>query len=131
MPRFAFGKRRSTAEGDNEVPPPSFRVLDRSEVIDAAGKTFDNGARLSTKQQGLPRSAVADLSYEDDLFSDFKPNTTNRYVVPGFHSSGFIRLPGRPGRSPISLPLWKAPNLVTLVTHVSCFDHRRPQKYGA
>lgn len=121
MPRFAFGKRRSTAEGDNEVPSPSFRVLDRSEVNDGVGKTFDGAARLSTKQQGLPRSAVADLSYEDDLFADFKPNTTNRFVVPGFRSSGFFRLPGRPGHCLIS-PYESAPILVTPVTQVSCLD---------
>ncbi|CAN8098776.1 unnamed protein product [Discula destructiva] len=77
MPRFAFGKRKSTAEGDNDVAPPSFRVLDRSEVNDGNGKSFDGGARLSLKQ-GLQRATISDLSYEDDLFADFKPNTKNR-----------------------------------------------------
>lgn len=80
MPKFAFGKRKSTAEGDNDAAPPSFRVLDRSEVNDGVAKPFDGGARLSTKLQGAPRTAVSDLSYEDNLFADFKPNTTNRYV---------------------------------------------------
>lgn len=83
MPRFAFGKRRSTAEGDGEAAPPSFRVLDRSEVGEGNGKTFDGGARLSAKQQSLPRTTVSDLTYEDDLFADYKPNT-NRYVPVSF-----------------------------------------------
>lgn len=85
MPRFAFGKRKSTAEGDNDVAPSSFRVLDRSEVNDGNVKTFDGGARFS--RQGLPRTTVSDLAYEEDLFADFKPNTTNRYV-------GFIPVHG-------------------------------------
>lgn len=83
MPRFAFGKRRSTAEGDNEVAAPSFRVLDRSEVSEGNGKNFDGGARLSAKTQTLPRTTVSDLTYEDDLFADYKPNT-NRYVLVSF-----------------------------------------------
>ncbi|KAJ4394412.1 hypothetical protein N0V93_003629 [Gnomoniopsis smithogilvyi] len=74
MPRFAFGKRRSTAEGDNEAAPPSFRVLDRSEVNEGNGKSFDGGVRLSAKQHTLPRTTVSDLTYEDDLFADYKPN---------------------------------------------------------
>lgn len=86
MPRFAFGKRRSTAEGDNEPAPPSFRVLDRSEVIEGNGKAFDGGARLSAKHQALPRTTQSDLTYEDDLFADFKP-TTNRYVLISFQWS--------------------------------------------
>ncbi|KAF3762308.1 hypothetical protein M406DRAFT_341546 [Cryphonectria parasitica EP155] len=75
MPRFAFGKRRSTAEGDNEVPPPSFRVLDRSEVAEGNGKSFDGGVRLSAKTHVLPRTTVSDISYEDNIFADLKPNT--------------------------------------------------------
>lgn len=83
MPRFAFGKRRSTAEGDNEAAIPSFRVLDRSEVNEGNGKSFDGGVRLSAKQQTLPRTTVSDLTYEDDLFADYKPNA-NRYVPISF-----------------------------------------------
>lgn len=81
MPRFAFGKRKSAAEGDNDVAAPSFRVLDRSELTENnVGKSFDGGARLSAKTQILPTTTVSDVSYEDNIFADFKPNT-NRYVV--------------------------------------------------
>lgn len=131
MPRFAFGKRRSTFEGDNEVPPPSFRVLDRSEVNDGLGKMFDGGARLHTKQQGLPRSAVTDLTYEDDLFADFKPNTTNRYVV--FAVLIPVDSSGCPGvRGALQFPQTRrAPILVTPGTHVSCltFDVRKNMEH--
>lgn len=94
MPRFAFGKRKSAIEGENDAATPSFRVLDRTEVADGnVGRSFDGGARLSAKTHVLPRTTVADVSsYDDNIFSEFKPNT-HRYVVSCFlHSSGLARL---------------------------------------
>lgn len=86
MPRFAFGKRKSTASSDNDLAPPSFRVLDRSEVVaEANGKSFHGGANLSAKRQTLPRATVSDISLvEDNIFAEYKPNY--RYVL-------FLRLP--------------------------------------
>lgn len=89
MPRFAFGKRKSAADVQNDTPAPSFRVLDRSEVVDGNGKSFDGGAHLAIKTQTLPRTTVSDLSYEDNLFANFKP-TANRYVRPLLHSSHLL-----------------------------------------
>ncbi|ROV97592.1 hypothetical protein VSDG_04559 [Cytospora chrysosperma] len=76
MPRFAFGKRKSTASSDNDLAPPSFRVLDRSEVVaEANGKSFHGGANLSAKRQTLPRATVSDISLvEDNIFAEYKPN---------------------------------------------------------
>lgn len=79
MPRFAFGKRRSAADGENDAAAPSFRVLDRSEVAEGSPKAFDGGVRLATKNQALPRATVADITDEDNIFSNFKPHA-NRYV---------------------------------------------------
>lgn len=79
MPRFAFGKRKSAADVDNDAPTPSFRVLDRSEVVDGNGKSFDGGARLNVKTQTFPRTTVSDISYEDNIFANYKP-AANRYV---------------------------------------------------
>lgn len=74
MPRFAFGKRKSIAEGDNDVAAPSFRVLERSEVSDQNGRSFDGGVRLSAKTHVLPRTTAVDVSYEENIFADVKPN---------------------------------------------------------
>lgn len=88
MPRFAFGKRKSVADGE-DAATPSFRVLDRSEVVEAGGSgsggrnvesAFDGGARLSAKTHILPRTTVSDVPLEDNIFADLKPHT-NRYVV--------------------------------------------------
>lgn len=80
MPRFAFGKRKSTASSDNDPATPSFRVLDRSEVAaEANGKAFHGGANLSAKRQTFPRTTVSDVSLEDNIFAEYKPNY--RYVV--------------------------------------------------
>lgn len=78
MPRFAFGKRKSTAESENDIAAPSFRVLDRSEVAEGNGKSFDGGVRLSAKTHTLPKTTVSDLMVDDNIFADFKPK--NRYV---------------------------------------------------
>lgn len=82
MPRFAFGKRKSTAESENDIAAPSFRVLDRSEVAEGNGKSFDGGVRLSAKTHTLPKTTVSDISVEDNIFADFKPK--NRYVFYRF-----------------------------------------------
>ncbi|ROW11372.1 hypothetical protein VMCG_01060 [Cytospora schulzeri] len=76
MPRFAFGKRKSTASSDNDLTTtPSFRVLDRSEVVtEANGKSFHGGANLSAKRQTFPRTTVSDISLEDNIFAEYKPN---------------------------------------------------------
>lgn len=80
MPRFAFGKRKSTAGIENDLATPSFRVLDRSEVVTERphGRTFDGGANLSAKTHTLPRTTVSSISLEDNIFAEYKPNY--RYV---------------------------------------------------
>lgn len=80
MPRFAFGKRKSTAGAEAELAAPSFRVLDRSAVLaEGNGKSFDGGASLSAKTHTLPRTTVADISIDDNIFADYRPNY--RYVL--------------------------------------------------
>lgn len=92
MPRFAFGKRKSTAESENDIAAPSFRVLDRSEVAEGNGKSFDGGVRLSAKTHTLPKTTVSDISVEDNIFADFKPK--NRYVFLSLsHSTGLAAAP--------------------------------------
>lgn len=88
MPRFAFGKRKSTAGSERDLAAPSFRVLDRSEVLaESNGKSFHGGANLSAKTHSLPRTTVSDISLADNIFADYKPNY--RYVV----FFAFLRLP--------------------------------------
>ncbi|KAK3330294.1 hypothetical protein B0H66DRAFT_55988 [Apodospora peruviana] len=78
MPRFpgAFGRRKSTADSLENAPVaagPSFRVLERSEVV--GGKSFDGGVRLATKTHtlpNLPNPRRPDL--EDNIFADLKSN---------------------------------------------------------
>lgn len=90
MPRFAFGKRKSTAESENDIAPPSFRVLDRSEVAEGNGKSFDGGVRLSAKTHTLPKTTVSDISVEDNIFADYKPK--NRYVFLSLFTPLGLRL---------------------------------------
>lgn len=90
MPRFAFGKRKSTAESENDIAAPSFRVLDRSEVAEGNGKSFDGGVRLSAKTHTLPKTTVSDISVEDNIFADYKPK--NRYVFYRFSTPLGLRL---------------------------------------
>ena len=81
MPRFpvAFGRRKSTAETLDNAPvaEPSFRVMERSEV--AGGKSPNGAVRsvTNTKPHALPRTRVADMHVEDNIFADFK---SPRYV---------------------------------------------------
>lgn len=107
MPRFAFGKRKSTAEGENDTATPSFRVLERSEVSDGNNKSFDGAARFSAKPNALAKTTVSDVSYEDNIFADFKP-TTNRYVRELLHSSHLLNneavAPGILSISPQGVP---------------------------
>lgn len=90
MPRFAFGKRKSTAESENDIAAPSFRVLDRSEVAEGNGKSFDGGVRLSAKTHTLPKTTVSDISVEDNIFADYKPK--NRYVFSSLSTPLGLRL---------------------------------------
>ncbi|KAK3941837.1 hypothetical protein QBC46DRAFT_310637 [Diplogelasinospora grovesii] len=83
MPRFpvTFGRRKSTADNLDNVPAePSFRVLERSEVVGGksfdAGKTFDGGARTNTKTYVPPKTSGSDVT--DNIFAGLKPN---RYVL--------------------------------------------------
>jgi hypothetical protein len=76
MPRFSvtFGRRKSTADNlDNAPVTPSFRVLERSEV--AGAKQVDGGVK--PVNQGLHRPTGSDVTFEDNIFADLKPN---RYV---------------------------------------------------
>lgn len=79
MPRFsvAFGRRKSTADNleNAAVTGPSFRVLERTEVV--GPKTFDGGARLTTTTHSFHRSTDSNVTVDDNIFADLKPN---RYV---------------------------------------------------
>lgn len=109
MPRFAFGKRKSTAESENDIAAPSFRVLDRSEVAEGNGKSFDGGVRLSAKTHTLPKTTVSDISVEDNIFADYKPK--NRYVFffITFHST-----------EPAAPPAVLATVTVCSISHTDC-----------
>ena len=83
MPRFsvAFGRRKSTADNleNAAVTGPSFRVLERTEVVGA--KPFDGGVRLTTMTHSLHKSTGSDVTVDDNIFADLKPN---RYVPACF-----------------------------------------------
>ncbi|EGS23354.1 uncharacterized protein CTHT_0010220 [Thermochaetoides thermophila DSM 1495] len=73
MPRFSvtFGRRKSTADNlDNAPVTPSFRVLERSEV--AGAKQVDGGVK--PVNQGFHRPTGSDVTFEDNIFADLKPN---------------------------------------------------------
>lgn len=92
MPRFpTFVKRKSTADSleNVAVTGPSFRVLERTEV--SGGKSFDGGVRLTGKPHGAHRSTPSEVTVEDNIFADLKPN---RYV---FQLAGDIRRLARAG----------------------------------
>lgn len=92
MPRFpTFVKRKSTADSleNVAVTGPSFRVLERTEV--SGGKSFDGGVRLTGKPHGAHRSTASEVTVEDNIFADLKPN---RYV---FQLAGDIRRLARAG----------------------------------
>lgn len=82
MPRFpvAFNRRKSTADNlDNAtVAGPSFRVLDRSEVV-SGSKNFDAtpSARRAVKSQSVPNTLMVVEPEEDNIFANIN---VNRYV---------------------------------------------------
>lgn len=77
MPRFsvAFGRRKSSNADSLEhaaATGPSFRVLERSEVVGV--KTFDGSARLSTTTHVLHKPTGSDVTIDDNIFADIKSN---------------------------------------------------------
>lgn len=76
MPRFSvgFGRRRSTADNleNAAVTGPSFRVLERTEVVGA--KPFDGGVKLTTMTHSLHKPTRSDVTVDDNIFADLKPN---------------------------------------------------------
>jgi hypothetical protein len=91
MPRFpvAFGKRRSAAH-ENVADAPTFRVLERTEVMAGAGggsggsggsgaRSLDAGSTMGRPLTSTPRTqAQPDMvSAEDNMFAGLK---INRYV---------------------------------------------------
>ncbi|KAK4155367.1 hypothetical protein C8A00DRAFT_13605 [Chaetomidium leptoderma] len=76
MPRFsvAFGRRRSTADNSENaaVTGPSFRVLERTEVV--GSKPFDGGVRLAAVTHSLHKSTGSDVTVDDNIFADVKSN---------------------------------------------------------
>ncbi|KAL2137059.1 hypothetical protein VTI74DRAFT_9665 [Chaetomium olivicolor] len=76
MPRFsvAFGRRKSSADNIDHaaVTGPSFRVLERTEVI--GSKPFDGGARFAATTQSLHKPTPSDATVEDNIFADLKSN---------------------------------------------------------
>ncbi len=81
MPRFpvAFNRRKSTADNLDNVPvaAPSFRVLDRTEVL-AGAKNFDAspGPRSAVKSRSMPNT----LMMADDDDNMFTNVNINRYA---------------------------------------------------
>ncbi|CAK7568105.1 MAG: hypothetical protein SEPTF4163_006088 [Sporothrix epigloea] len=79
MPRFpvAFNRRKSTADNlDNAtVAGPSFRVLDRSEVV-SGSKNFDAtpSARRAVKSQSVPNTLMVVEPEEDNIFANINVN---------------------------------------------------------
>lgn len=55
---------------------PSFRVLERTEVVGA--KPFDGGVKLTTMTHSLHKPTRSDVTVDDNIFADLKPN---RYVL--------------------------------------------------
>lgn len=80
MPRFPVNFRRKSTVLDDQTGPvePSFRVLDRSQVVPghASNKSFDGGAKMRATG-GVSKSSLTEVTSEDNLFADMK---TNRYV---------------------------------------------------
>ncbi|KAL1909949.1 hypothetical protein Sste5344_004138 [Sporothrix stenoceras] len=83
MPRFpvAFNRRKSTADNlDNaSVGGPSFRVLDRSEVVSGT-KNFDApnpNTRPAVKSQSMPNTLMVVDPEDDNIFANLN---VNRYV---------------------------------------------------
>lgn len=80
MPRFsvAFGRRKSTADNLEHAAAtgPSFRVLERSEVI--GSKPFDGGVKLTAMTHSLHKSTGSDVTVDDNIFADLK---SNRWVT--------------------------------------------------
>ena len=77
MPRFSvsFGRRRSTVDNLDNVTAatgPSFRVLERTDVVGA--KPFDSGVRMTTTTHSLHKSTASDVTVDDNIFADLKPN---------------------------------------------------------
>ncbi|KAK4177663.1 hypothetical protein QBC36DRAFT_126732 [Triangularia setosa] len=75
MPRFpTFVKRKSTADSleNVAVAGPSFRVLERTEV--SGVKSFDGGVRLTGKPHTAHRSTASEITVDDNIFADLKPN---------------------------------------------------------
>jgi hypothetical protein len=76
MPRFsvAFGRRKSTADNleNATVTGPSFRVLERTDLV--GSKAFDGGVRLAAATHAYHKSTGSDVTIDDNLFADVKPN---------------------------------------------------------
>ncbi|KAJ4295776.1 hypothetical protein N0V88_004478 [Collariella sp. IMI 366227] len=76
MPRFsvAFGRRKSSADNIDHAAAtgPSFRVLERTEVVGA--KPFDGGARFAHMNHSNHKSSPSDATAEDNIFADLKSN---------------------------------------------------------
>ncbi|KAK4105970.1 hypothetical protein N658DRAFT_414129 [Parathielavia hyrcaniae] len=74
MPKFPFGRRKSTADNleNVTVTGPSFRVLERTEVV--GSKAFDSGGRHAAPTHSFHRTTGSDLTVEDNIFADLKSN---------------------------------------------------------
>ncbi|KAL1875289.1 hypothetical protein VTK73DRAFT_10186 [Phialemonium thermophilum] len=75
MPRFpGFARRKSAAEnGENgAIAQPSFRVLDRSEVINH--KQFEGPVRPAVRSHTFSKSSLSSIVVEDNMFADLKTN---------------------------------------------------------
>ncbi|EPE09223.1 hypothetical protein F503_06999 [Ophiostoma piceae UAMH 11346] len=90
MPRFpvAFNRRKSNADTlDNAVAGPSFRVLDRSEVVSSHGHSHstsngnntlngngNSASRFAVKSQSMPNTLAVDNEDDNNLFANLNAN---------------------------------------------------------
>jgi hypothetical protein len=84
MARFsvAFGRRKSSADNleNAAVTGPSFRVLERTEVV--GSKPFEGGMRVAAVTHSIQhRPTGSDVTVDDNMFADLK---SNRYVRARF-----------------------------------------------
>lgn len=76
MPRFPVNfRRKSQVTEDHDAPvESSFRVLERTEVGAAGGKSFDGGVRLMKATGGVPKTTLSEVTTDDNIFANMKSN---------------------------------------------------------
>lgn len=126
MARFlptSFGKRKSALVKENGEPVPSFRVLERNEIVGA--KAFDGHGTARPTSTLRPYSQVDVLAEEENMFSGLK---INRYVcLPvATVTLPFVCFPERPGVSSSSPDLVLVPTCRALPHCLPLFARQNP-----